>query len=79
MYQTSPTMNMLKPALIVIAIVGAAYAVYSFWDKGGQPGMKEAVFDADDVRTVIDRDSNTTALRFYAARNSRKTWTGRRS
>ncbi len=67
-----PTMNMLKPAIIVIAIAGAAYAVYSFWDKGGQPGMKEAVFDADDVRTVIDRDSNTTALRFYAARKFKK-------
>lgn len=61
-------MNMLKPAVIVIALAGAAYAVYSFLDKGGKPGMTEAVFDADDIRKVIDRDTNTTSLRFYAAR-----------
>lgn len=61
-------MKMLKPAIIVIAIAVAAYAVYSFLQKGGNPGMKEAYFDADDIRDVIKHDSTTTALRFYAAR-----------
>jgi|GEM_PF-2270234 len=65
-------MNVLKSAVAVIVIAGVAYAVYSFLDKGGQPGMKEAVFDTDDIQKVIERDSNTYALRFYAARKFKK-------
>jgi len=60
-------MNVLKTAIIGIAIAGAGYFIYTLLANSGKPGMKEAVFDKNDMQQVMAR-TNTTAIRFYAAR-----------